>query len=371
MPGVGSMSLHGTSIAALGASSVGHGARPASGPARRPGTTPRTTQATASAATAVHMGSGASTASATRVRRGRPSSTSPTTLTKQSTARAAVAPRAASAMAPATPTATPPLAGTASSDCSVSHSEANPFRRRQPGDRHRADEEGQPGPRHPVQKAADPVDLERARRALERPGAEEEEALEDGVIERVQERGRERDAGPVVRSALAEQETRSEAEHDDPDVLDRVEREQSLQLVLEDRVHDADNGGEGAGGEDDDPEPRRQRAVGPLDEDADEAVDRELDHHAAHQRRHVRRGDRVGAREPDVQRDEPRLRSHADQRCERDRDLRARPGLERASSAERVGVREEQHRDPRAGAHEVRQGDVDVDRASRGAVVPP
>ena len=94
MPGAGSMSPHGTSSDALGASSVGHGARPASGPASTPGTIPSTTHAAASAATAAHIGNGASTASATRARRGWPRSTSPTTFTKHSTASAAVAPSA-------------------------------------------------------------------------------------------------------------------------------------------------------------------------------------------------------------------------------------------------------------------------------------
>ena len=126
-PGAGSASSHGTSTAALGASSVGQGASPASGPARTPGTIPSTTQARASTATAARIGSGVSTASSIRGRRGRPSRTSPTTFTKQSTASAAVAASAPSASAPVRPAATPPFAGTASSDWSVSHSDANPF----------------------------------------------------------------------------------------------------------------------------------------------------------------------------------------------------------------------------------------------------
>ena len=188
------------------------------------------------------------------------------------------------------------------------------------------------------------------------------------MVERVQERCRKRDAGPVVCASLAQEEARAEAEHDDPDVLDRVEREQPLELVLEDRVDDADHRRRGARGENEDAEPRRQFAD-PLDEHADEPVDRDLDHHAAHERRDVRRGDRVRVREPDVQRDEPRLRAHADERGERDRDLRAGAGLDRASASEGIRLSEEQHRDPRAGAHEVRDADVDVHRAPGRAVV--
>ena len=69
-----------------------------------------------------------------------------------------------------------------------------------------------------------------------------------------------------------QEEAGAEPEHDDADVLDRVEREQPLELVLEDRVDDADDRRHTADGEDDDAVPRRQLAE-PLDEDADKAVD--------------------------------------------------------------------------------------------------
>ena len=58
--------------------------------------------------------------------------------------------------------------------------------RRQPGDRHRADEERGAGPGHLPQKAAEAVELERADSLLERTRPEEEEGLEDRVVEGVQ-----------------------------------------------------------------------------------------------------------------------------------------------------------------------------------------
>jgi len=67
-------------------------------------------------------------------------------------------------------------------------------------------------------------------------------------------------------------------------------------------------------------EPERQHSH-PLDEYAHEPVERDLDHHTAHQRRNRRRRQRVGAREPDVERHHSRLRSHPDQRRQGDRNL--------------------------------------------------
>ena len=80
-------------------------------------------------------------------------------------------------------------------------------------------------------------------------------------------------------------------------------------------------------------EPLRQDTE-PVDEHAHEPVDRDLDHHAAHQRRDLRGRDRVGTRKPDVQRHQTGLRTHPDERSERDRDLHAR-ARERSRSGPR------------------------------------
>ena len=237
--------------------------------------------------------------------------------------------------------------------------------RRQAGDRHRADEERAARPGHPAQQAAEPVELERADRALERARAEEEQRLEDRVVERVQQRGGERERRPGVGAARAQHQAGAEAEHDDPDVLDRVQREQPLEVVLEERVDDAADRRERADREHEHAEPERQHAE-PVDEHAHEPVDRDLDHHAAHQRRHGRGRDRMRARQPDVQRHHARLRPHADERGQRDRDLQARARSDRRRAADRAGVREQQDRDPRAGAAEMRHGQVGEDRAARG-----
>ena len=143
---------------------------------------------------------------------------------------------------------------------------------RDPGDRGAADEERPPGDRHPSQEPAERVDVEASGDSLERPGAEEEQALADGVVERVQQRRCECDRGPGVGPSRAEQECRTDGEDDDPDVLDRAEREQPLEIPLEEGVDDPADRGEEADAEDDRADPERQDAT-PLDEDADEPVE--------------------------------------------------------------------------------------------------
>ncbi len=95
--------------------------------------------------------------------------------------------------------------------------------------------------------------------------------------------GGERERRPRVGAARAQNEARADPEHDDPHVLDRVQREQTLQVVLEQRIHDAAEGRKRADREHEHAEPHRQHPI-PFDEYAQEAVQRDLDHHSAHQR---------------------------------------------------------------------------------------
>ena len=70
--------------------------------------------------------------------------------------------------------------------------------RRQPGDGRRSDEERCACPRHAPQQAAEPIELERSHGLLERTCAEKEERLEDGVIDRVEQGGRQCERRPLV-----------------------------------------------------------------------------------------------------------------------------------------------------------------------------
>ena len=197
IPGAGSESFHGTSMAALGASSAGHGASPASGPVSRPGMTPRTMHATArNADRAPHrerrldrlLDAGAPRLTEQhqpdhlheaqhRQGRGR-GERSEREGTRQTLAHASVG-------------------GHGEQRLEREPLRREPVQRREPCDRHRADEESAAGPRHALQQSSEAVDLERPRCPLERPRAEEEKPLEDRVVERVQESGRECERRPL------------------------------------------------------------------------------------------------------------------------------------------------------------------------------
>ena len=68
--------------------------------------------------------------------------------------------------------------------------------RRQPRDRHTADQERAARPRHPAQQATEVIQIEAAGGPLQRTGTEEQQGLEDGVVCDMQQRRRERDRGP-------------------------------------------------------------------------------------------------------------------------------------------------------------------------------
>ncbi len=72
-----------------------------------------------------------------------------------------------------------------------------PVERRNAGDRDAAGEKGRSCQRQTPQKTAETIDLERADRALEGAGAEEQQPLEDRVVDRVQQPCGQRDSPPT------------------------------------------------------------------------------------------------------------------------------------------------------------------------------
>ena len=248
-----------------------------------------------------------------------------------------------------------------------------PFRRepvehRHAGDRERADQHGAAAPGQTPQQAAQPVErLEGSERALDGPGPEEQQRLEDGVVDGVQQGGGERVGGPRVGVMGAQQQARTDRERDDPEVLHGRVREQALEVALEERVDDAAERGEGAEREHGCSDPRG-RSADPLDQHSDQAIGRDGDHHAAHQRRDVGRGERVRARQPRVHRHQPGLRAEAHDRRERDHGLDGRSAVEcRRVSDGALACRQEQ-RDPGADAAEVRDRDIREDGSPRRLV---
>ena len=75
-----------------------------------------------------------------------------------------------------------------------------------------------------------PVQIAYAGRAQHRPGAEEQQRLEAGVVERVQQRSRNQQAGQSPVADGREHPTRADADQDQPDVLGRRVAEQPLQI---------------------------------------------------------------------------------------------------------------------------------------------
>ncbi len=242
--------------------------------------------------------------------------------------------------------------------------------RRQSGDRHRADQKGAAGPGHAAQQPAEMVEVEAADGPRERPGAEEQQRLEDRVVGDVQQGGGERDRRPGRRAGVGEQQRCAEAEGDDADVLDRVIGEQALEIVLHERPQHAPQARQQADGDQRDPQPARRRPE-PLELDADQPVQRDLDHHPRHQSRQVGGRHGVGARQPRVQRHEAGLGAEADQRGDRDERLGPAPRRrQRGGIADRAVALEDEERDPHPGAAEVGDRQVTVDRRPDRRVAP-
>ena len=159
-----------------------------------------------------------------------------------------------------------------------------------------------------------------------RPGAEEQQALEHRMIEHVQQAGRERERSRPRHSVRLEGERKAKSDENDPDVLNRVVREQPLEVVLHQCVKHAHHRGDPA-------ERQHQHAPPPggradeVEHDAHEAVDGDLGHHPAHQRRDVARRCRMRERQPDVQRHEAGFGAGTDQRKDQNGRRKRRRGM--------------------------------------------
>ena len=114
--------------------------------------------------------------------------------------------------------------------------------RRQARDGGRADQEASPRScRHALDQPAEAVDVARAGGVQHRAGAEEQQALEDGVVHDVQQpAAMPRTASAALPVARPDQ-PEAEAERDDADVLDAVVGEQALEVVLGQREQHAED----------------------------------------------------------------------------------------------------------------------------------
>ena len=218
--------------------------------------------------------------------------------------------------------------------------------------------------------SSEPVDFPGARRRGDGAGAEEQQPLEQRMVDHVQERAAVAEQRQQGRVETRAEHAQSDAEADDPDVLDAVVGEEALHVVLRKGEEHAEDARDRADQEQRPPPPRRR---GPEDEEGpDDPVDPHLDHHPAHERRDVRRGGGVGLGQPDVQRDDAGLGAEPDQgeeerRCRRGRGEAAEAReVESGSGEGRIGVRSEEREEgeeeprPDLGCHEVRDAGTAV-----------
>ena len=102
------------------------------------------------------------------------------------------------------------------------------------------------GLRHAVDQAAQLLHVALAGGGQHRAGAEEQQALEQRVVEHVEQRRGQRQRRRAPHAVGPEGERQAEADEDDADVLDGVIGEQPLQVVLHQRVEHAQHRGDAA-----------------------------------------------------------------------------------------------------------------------------
>ena len=176
--------------------------------------------------------------------RGRPRKVTPKALTKQ--AAASAADRAS--MAPAAGTisfkAHDGSVGLSRMAWKVSHSDTKPLSGGSAEIAMQPDQEREGGERHAVDEAAQVLHVALARGGEHGAGAEEQQALEQAVVEDVEQRGGQRQRRRRLHAMRGERQRQAEAQEDDADVLDRVVGEQALQVVLHQGAEHAQNAGD-------------------------------------------------------------------------------------------------------------------------------
>ena len=245
---------------------------------------------------------------------------------------------------------------------------------RQTADCGGADAECQHRDRHLPTQPAEVVQVTQTRGVYDGSGRNEEQALEDRVIDGVEDRGSQGEGREFGRPMGIQEQGGADADQDDADVLDAVERQEALDVVLHQGVEHAHDGGCGSHRQDEEAQPVG-RAADDIDDDPNKPVNAGLDHDAGHHGRDVGRCNRMGSRQPDVEWHGPRLRGETyEDQDEGDIAGRLRqagscrvPGREVELAAGRAGQNREPNQDCRGG--HVSQGQIYVsgrdNRASR------
>ncbi len=145
----------------------------------------------------------------------------------------------------------------------------------------------------------------------DRPRDHEKEALEEHVVQRMDQPCGQRQRRQCGHAVGPEGQRQTEGRENDADVLDRGIGQHPLAVAVHigkenthHRRHRAYHDHRGA-------HPPGDRAE-EVEGDAHEAVDRDFGHHTAHKRRDMTRCGRMRHRQPDMERNQARLRSRAD-----------------------------------------------------------
>ena len=139
-------------------------------------------------------------------------------------------------------------------------------------------------------------------------GAEEQQALEDRMVEYVEQSSGERKRGGERHAVRLERQRQAEPDKNDPDIFYRVIGEQAFEVVLHQRIEHTHHRGDAADSKHHHAPPPVRRSE-QVEHDAHEAVDRDLGHHAAHQRGDMARRSRMRERQPSMQRHHARFRA--------------------------------------------------------------
>lgn len=204
-------------------------------------------------------------------------------------------------------------------------------------DGRRAREEEDRRERHVLRKPAQRVERRGMGLREDVARAEKEQALEQRVVERVQQGARDAAQRDELVARGFAQRGDAESDEDDADVLDRGVGQQAFHVVLHGCEDHAPQARDDARREQDHSGGVQEGLFAQRGRHAQDAVDARLDHHARHQGRDVRRGCGVRLRKPDVHREKSSLHAEARQEHQQQRQSRLRAEVV-AQRAERGGA---------------------------------
>ncbi len=177
----------------------------------------------------------------------------------------------------------------------------------------RTDGEQRGGDRHAGPQAAEGVQVTGAGGVQDGAGRAEQQGLERGVVDRVQQGGGQGERGGRVAAARVEEQGRAHADQHQTEVLAGGVGQQPREVGGHGGLHDPVHRADGAERDRQQPPPARPAAE-QVEADADQAVHAEVRHRRAHQGRDVTRGLRIHPGEPGVQRHHVGLGAEAHQR---------------------------------------------------------